>query len=324
MFAQCDTVTPHADVAESAYAQDLKSWGSQGRAGSSPAIRTNTNTHDMIYSKKTGLPKGITRRGPVYRVDLTVGGIRRTATAGSLDEALTLREQVRTNLKTIQAWTLGTAIDRCYSAVWAGARSKDKLKALADEAGRFFGKDTKLIDLTADRIDDYTLHLKQSLKNSNATVNRKLAAMSKVLTFAIQRSDASGLHRKPHLQRQREGVGRIRVVTKDEEAELYAWCEKWSKPDHADAITVLIDTGLRGSELWNLEVRDVDFKQGLLSIWMNKTDHPRSIPMTQRAREILTRRCSTFKPRPFPFGNDWLGDLWDRIKLGFGNYRVRA
>ena len=125
--AHCDTVTPHADVAESAYAQDLKSWGSQGRAGSSPAIRTNTNTHDMIYSKKTGLPKGITRRGPVYRVDLTVGGIRRTATAGSLDEALTLREHVRTNLKTIQAWTLGTAIDRCYASVWSSARSKSKL-----------------------------------------------------------------------------------------------------------------------------------------------------------------------------------------------------
>ena len=77
---------------------------------------------------------------------------------------------------------------------------------------------------------------------------------------------------------------------------------------------VLIDTGLRGSELWNLECRDVDFKQGLLSIWQNKTDHPRSIPMTQRVREILARRCSTFKGKPFPYGNDWLGDCWDRIK----------
>lgn len=56
------------------------------------------------------------------------------------------------------------------------------------------------------------------------------------------------------------------MLTKEEESSLLATCAMWGKVDHADAITVLIGTGLRGSELWNLESRDVDFKGGLLAI----------------------------------------------------------
>ena len=114
---------------------------------------------------------------------------------------------LRVNTKDFKAWTFGTAIERCHATVWSSARSRLKLKALADEAGRFFSKDTKLPDITADRIDDYTIHLKKSEGNSNVTVNRKLATLQKVLTFSMQRTDASGLNVTPHIQRQREGIG---------------------------------------------------------------------------------------------------------------------
>jgi integrase len=54
---------------------------------------------------------------------------------------------------------------------------------------------------------------------------------------------------------------------------------------------------------------DVDFGSGLISIWRNKTAKPRSIPMTKRVREILTRRKESSPDRP------WSYTLWqvDRI-----------
>ena len=189
MFAHCDTLPPaslnehatDADVAESAYAQDLKSWASQGREGSSPSIRTN-DADDMILSKKTGLPKGIRKRGPVFQVSISMNGARRTGTAGSLDEALVLRDTLTEELKVTsgKSWSLQTAIEKTEATVWRSARSQRKLRALADEAVRFFGKDTPLRQITTDKIDEYTIHLKESERNSGATVNRKLAALSKV------------------------------------------------------------------------------------------------------------------------------------------------
>ena len=104
MFAHCDTLppaslnehVPGAGVAKLAYAQDLKSCGSQGRVGSSPTTRTKSPSgdgstvsaksdqpsegalqgecqpDDMILSNKAGLPKGLRKRGSVYQVDLSI------------------------------------------------------------------------------------------------------------------------------------------------------------------------------------------------------------------------------------------------------------
>ena len=104
MFAHCDTLppaslnehVPGAGVAKLAYAQDLKSCGSQGRVGSSPTTRTKSSSgdgstvsaksdqpsegalqgecqpDDMILSNKSGLPKSVRKRGSVYQMDLPI------------------------------------------------------------------------------------------------------------------------------------------------------------------------------------------------------------------------------------------------------------
>lgn len=47
-YANSAMVCPRAAVAESAYAQDLKSWGSQGRVGSSPTSRTTKEPATVV------------------------------------------------------------------------------------------------------------------------------------------------------------------------------------------------------------------------------------------------------------------------------------
>jgi integrase len=92
---------------------------------------------------------------------------------------------------------------------------------------------------------------------ANGTINRKLAALSKMLAVAVERQ---GLSHKPKLPRMREGIGRIRYLTADEERVLLGLLGQWSMPDHVDAVTVLVDTGLRVGELFRLTARDVDQK----------------------------------------------------------------
>ena len=85
---------------------------------------------------------------------------------------------------------------------------------------------------------------------------------------------------------------------------------------------MLVDTGLRNSELWRMEARDVDLKENMLRIWKNKADLPRAIPMTSRVREIIEIRTKKFPSgRLFPkANNDWFLKTWIRARniLGLG------
>jgi len=134
-----------------------------------------------------------------------VRGSRRSGSAATLEEAIELRETLKGQLTvgtiTGKVWTLQIAIAKTYEAVWASARSSDQLGSNAEEAALFLGANTRITDITTDRVDEYIARLKRK-GVAGGTINRKLAALSKVLTFALHRSESSGLKSKSHFQRQ--------------------------------------------------------------------------------------------------------------------------
>jgi integrase len=265
---------------------------------------------------------GIRQRGKSYVIDVTVKNVRRTATVPGLDReqaqlkeaelrATLLREVGGNSLAQQDTWTLKQALDKTTATAWADKTSGEKLARNAEMACEFFGPATPLTALTADRLDDYAAHL-ANLGNSNATINRKMAAVSRMLTLAVERGK---LTRKPVMQRKREGVGRVRFLSEHEETTAVELLQHWGKADHAEALMVLIDTGLRGGELWRLEGRDCDLTQGLLHIWQTKNQHPRSVPMTDRVRLIIERRKALRSGPLFPGSNNyWFEHVWGRMK----------
>ena len=64
LYAPSTTMAKSGDVAKLADAQDLKSWGSKSRMGSSPIIPTTSK-----------LPACILKRGDVFRVSVTVNAV---------------------------------------------------------------------------------------------------------------------------------------------------------------------------------------------------------------------------------------------------------
>jgi integrase len=124
----------------------------------------------------------------------------------------------------------------------------------------------------------------------------------------------------PKIERKREGQGRIRFLTPAEEQTILSLMRQWGKDDHAEAVEVLIDTGFRNSELWALQGRDVDLKQGLIHVWRTKTDHPRSVYMTDRVQAILERRKELHGDGVlFPgMDNYTLRYVWDRARTQMG------
>ncbi len=258
-------------------------------------------------------------RGNVFEIDVTFKGRRKYATADTQADA---EEAEKRLLATMQAealeagklkpWKLSDAVDKTRAIIWAGKRSEKNSRIHSQQILDHFGRATKLDEITSDSIDDYKASLVK-LGNSNGTINRKLACLSRIFSFAKQRG---GLQSKPHIQKERESLGRIRWITDTEEETILRLLTQWGKGEQAQFCSLLLETGMRTGELYALEARDCDLANEMLSIWKSKNGDARSIPMTTLAKSILTEAI-TLRPcgRLFPYSSDWwLRQQWERVK----------
>lgn len=267
------------------------------------------------------LPKGIRSRGASFLVDITVNGIRKTETASSLEEAKGIRAaleaSLRGNIVSLPngnaVWTMQKAYEKTVDLVWKGTKNEVNAARNASEVIGYFGSDTRLDLITVERIDELVSALKKR-GNDNSTINRKLAALSKMLTVAM---DRGGLSSKPSIHRQKEGGGRIRFLTSAEEDAVLAVLSQWGKDEQAESVCVLIDTGLRPSELWRVQHRDISLENRTISIWESKTGRARTVPMTTRVMDIMQRRMDLAQGGTavlFPYNNAWLDHAWAAVR----------
>ncbi len=261
---------------------------------------------------------GIRQRGNSWLVDITINGTRRTATCSTHEEAQLTRAQLEVELRGKQqdqakatGWTLKQAYDTTADMRWANTKNEGKAKACAKEAMAFFGADQVMDGITTNEIDEYVKHLRKR-GNSAATINRKLASLSAMFTDAVERG---GCTKKPRIIRQPEPTHRVRYLSPEEELMLLSLMKQWQQPACYDAIVVLVDTGMRVGELLAMQVKDIDLRENIISIWQNKGDLPRSVPMTQRVREIIEQRCGRSRGLVFfDLGRETLRYYWDRAR----------
>lgn len=267
-------------------------------------------------------------RGKTWQADLTYQGHRYRASFTSRNAAEKWEADARITLAkgrpllppvnnpdvATDNWTLAVAIDRTNERFWKGSPGGKTAMHNAKSLLSFFGQRHPLSSINAEAIDDFIAHL-EALGNSNATINRKLAALSKIMSFAVSRGRLAA---KPAIERKREPRGRIRYLSDQEEDEMLRLLELWGRLDHQDAFIILIDTGIRMGELFRIEARDIDFKLNKLSLWKTKGDLPRTLVMTKRVRGVLERRIKRFPARVFPYDHPWFRHTWDRIRSHMG------
>lgn len=250
----------------------------------------------------------IRQRGNTFQVDVKVKNQRVRETALTWAKAEELESQVKYVLKSGQDWatykvqmggltrirpesrgmTLKQAVQCEWDDNWQTRKSADKMWFLSSRLMKILGEDTRVRDITGEEIIRVKTTLAAEHHCSNSTINRHLAALKKILRDCRDKWDA--VDRIPKIEMMREHQGRIRYLDNREESDLLAFFRFIGADPMAEFVTVCLDTGVRLSEGLRIEGRDVE--DGRVSLWETKTDYPRTIPLTDRSRDILEDRLS--------------------------------
>ncbi len=274
------------------------------------------------------LPKGIIVHGKKYRVTATYKGQRLTQVVDTLEDAkyakAVLLEKLRNDepkKKTVleeATWTLKEAVQRTYTIIWEGTGGETSAMKNARMLIKYFGENTLLPSITLEAIDGFVTHCMNDIGNTGATVNRKLACLSRILRTAYDRDKIKVLPRMP---RRREADHRIRFLSIEEEEKLVYILENFCDIDIHDAVLLLLHTGFRCSELWRLECRDINLVQNTITVWKTKNSLPRTVPIVHKIRDIVERRISYVDGigRLFPMSdNAWIRNPWQLIRYHMG------
>lgn len=261
------------------------------------------------------------KRGKYFYMNFTVNGIRvfkstkcttkRDAKAAAVAERQKILKQSKMTPQEKGAQTLITdAIEHTYEVRWKygkdGERSYSRAMNLMQLTGNI-----KLADITDTTVNMLTKRL-ESRGSTPATVNRYLASLK---TIMKQMQQPTGF-----ISLRKERKHRIRVISKEEEAQILELLrmdhggKRTYYAEFADLVEVLLDSGMRLSEGLNLQYRDVDLATGLITIWVNKGDRPRSIPMTSRVRAILQSRQEKNSVKPFTIKDHQAETAWRWVR----------
>ncbi|OVE75058.1 integrase [archaeon D22] len=265
------------------------------------------------------------KRGKVFYMNFTINGQRIFKSTGKTTkrearsvEAAERHKILKQTNQTPQEAGANTllldAIEETYSAKWT--HGKDSVRSYKRACNlSVIISNIKLSQITEKTVRHLTKTL-ESRGNSNATVNRYLASLKTILKHMKQPTDFISLRK--------ERKGRIRVLSEEEET-LVTYLLRRDHggrrayfPEVGDLVEVLLDSGCRLSEALNLHYQDIDFNTGLISIWVNKGDRPRSIPMTRRVRAILEARQESDTEKPFTVKAHQVSTAWNWARKEMG------
>lgn len=220
------------------------------------------------------------QRGNRWQGDILVNGQRLRRSFGTREEAETWEAQTTTQvgegLQRPAPTLLGPFVEEYFDYLWGEAKSRQSMWLKCRLLVAALGADTPLASIDAQRITSFILGEKRR-GSANATINRKLACLSKLLKLALRFRLIRDL---PVMDKMTEGKGRDRFLTPEEEFKVLAWFDHMGLIEDKLFVQTLIYTGARTGELRKLRWKDVDFKRGLVTFWVTKGGSARTVPIT--------------------------------------------
>lgn len=210
----------------------------------------------------------------------------------------------------VERFSLAELSGKYINILWDDGSHKYNVKSFLGEIDeilkgiRFSGFDQAMLDSVIGSL--------RERGNSNATINRKMAALSKLLRKAHKMGDIYSL---PEFVRQKERAGRIRFLEYEEEKRLFAAVKSRCEDSYRLSI-FLVDTGCRLGEAIGLTWNDI--QEHRTTFWLTKSNRSRTVPLTKRARKATAIAHERLKG-PFAMLNQVrFRQIWNEAKIEVG------
>jgi integrase len=248
-------------------------------------------------SRNKKLPPGVKPRGNRWRIDTFYKGFR-------IRETCATPEMAETNLRKIQTLidegrylekkreskeTLGEFAKKYLT--WCeeiGQKAVDSKRSHVSNILSHFAEDTLLGKITRADVEKYQATLMSSPSERKAsikpsTTNRRMACLRHMLSKAIEWKVISE-HPCHGVKQFKENNRRVRFLTAEECKTLIDACPSAIL---GRVVELALNTGMRKSELLRLERDHVNLRQEFLEILDQKNGEYSTIPLNNRALEIL-------------------------------------
>ena len=157
----------------------------------------------------------------------------------------------------------------------------------------FFEKYT-LLEVTPKLINEYK-NRRRMEGASPCTINRELALAKHAFGMAIREWEWAKDNPVLRVSMEKEPPPRDRWLTYEEEEKLLSVSPAWLK----EIIIFAVETGCRREEILSLEWKDVNLFERLVIIFGKKTGERRTVPLTERAFDVLKAKNEVkMKVRP--------------------------
>lgn len=213
--------------------------------------------------------------------------------------------------------TMQALYDYVWKHHWASQRAASTHAINGTQVVQILGGHLPIAKVDVFSIDKLSSKLKGT-GNGPATINRKLAALSKMLTVAVE---LEVIPRKPKIRKLKEDKGRSFRFTDELEARALRFFESIGNALMVSYVTVALDTGMRQGECLSLAWKSVDGRFVRLDGTDCKSGKPRSIPLTPRASAAFEslrsghRTSRVFEGLTRPAIRHYWGRLADHLGL---------
>lgn len=221
----------------------------------------------------------IRQRGNSWQVDVEVGGKRIRRSVPTEEAAIELEARLL-NQGTDAEVTMVELVRRTWNRDWRHCKDGQGLVRRAEIVLTDMGWANKSVHLLQARDLEMMMDHYRAKGNTDATINRKLASITKLLSTAIEQGI---IKTKPAVKQVRERNGRVRFLSQEEEQTLLQLAQEHEYIGTYHLIIFLLDTGCRVGEALKLKPCDVNkqFKSVVFVDTKNGTN--RTIPLTDRA-----------------------------------------
>jgi integrase len=194
--------------------------------------------------------------------------------------------------------TIGGLFDHVKRTEWSKLRSAETALKNGLDVVNYFGRNKEVSEITSADISV----MKATFADDGlapATVNRKASALSKMLHVA---EEAGVIDKVPRIRWNQEMQTRFKYLDETEEAVLLAYWKAEREMDLHDLCVLLLDTGARCfTEMLPVRWDHFGPKRMTVTFWHTKGNEPRTVPVTQRCRQILEARKAAYPESLGPF-----------------------